>query len=188
MKHIIAFVAGATLGSLATYLIVRKKYEQIAQEEIDSVKELYAKKKTKKEDSDEEQDIQVDEDEVDEYKGAIETLGYDYSDISKKASNHKKTERPYVIRPEEYGDMDGYETISLTHYSDGVLTDDADEVIPDDEIDDIVGSDYAEHFGEYEDDSVHVRNDRLKCDYEILLDLRKYQGVHNTGYPKGSIN
>ena len=188
MKHIIAFVAGATLGSLATYMVVKKKYEQIAQEEIDSVKELYSKKKTKEEDSDNEQDIQVDEHEVEEYEGIIDSTGYaKYSDISKNKTNNKRenVERPYIIRPEEFGEMDDYETISLTHYSDGVLTDDENEIIADDEIDEVVGSDYAEHFGEYEDDSVHVRNDRLKCDYEILLDPRKYPEVHNGTYRKG---
>ena len=33
------------------------------------------------------------------------------------------------------------------------------------------------HFGEYEDDSVFVRNDDRKCDYEILMDQRLYSDV-----------
>ncbi len=31
-----------------------------------------------------------------------------------------------------------------------------------------------EHFGEYEDDSVFVRNEENMCDYEILLDQRNF--------------
>ena len=81
--------------------------------------------------------------------------------------------------------VDGYEMISLTHYSDGVLADDDDEKMADDEVDEVVGADYAEHFGEYEDDSVFIRNDKLKCDYEILLDQRKYSELHNITYHKG---
>ena len=81
-------------------------------------------------------------------------------------------EVPYVISPEEFGDIEEYDTISLTYYADQVLTDDCDEVIGN--VDDIVGIDSLDHFGEYEDDSVFVRNDRLRTDYEILQDTRNY--------------
>lgn len=39
---IFLFAAGAAIGSVATWKLVKTKYEQIAQEEIDSVKEEYA--------------------------------------------------------------------------------------------------------------------------------------------------
>ena len=82
-------------------------------------------------------------------------------------------EEPYVISPEEFGEMYDYEKISLTYFADGVLADDADEAIED--VDEIVGSDALNHFGEYEDDSVYVRDDRKMVDYEILLDTRNYE-------------
>ena len=44
-------------------------------------------------------------------------------------------------------------------------------------MDNVVGLESLAHFGEYEDDSVFVRNDRLKCDYEILLDQRTCSDV-----------
>ncbi len=44
-----------------------------------------------------------------------------------------------------------------------------------DDIEETVGIDSLTHFGEYEDDSVFVRNDERKCDYEILLDHRDYE-------------
>ena len=84
-------------------------------------------------------------------------------------------EKPYIISPEEFGDFDEYTKLSLTYYSDGVLADENDEIV--DDIDETVGADFADHFGEYEDDSVFVRNDRLKCDYEILRDNRSYSDV-----------
>lgn len=188
MKYFITFVAGATLGSLATWIFIKKKYEQIAQEEINSVKEVYSNRKPKTEKKDDEEDIQVDEKEVAEYEKIIESIGYSkYSDISKSKAKteHDDSERPYVIRPEEFGELDGYEMISLTHYSDGVLADDDNQKMADDEVDEVVGADYAGHFGEYEDDSVFVRNDRLKCDYEILLDQRKYSELRNITYHGG---
>ena len=78
---------------------------------------------------------------------------------------------PYVIPPEEYDEND-YETESLTYYADGVLTDMYDNIIED--VEDTVGTDSLTHFGEYEDDSVFVRNDERQIDYEILLDSDKY--------------
>ena len=87
-------------------------------------------------------------------------------------------EKPYVISPEEFGEFEEYEKISLTYYADKVLADENDEEV--DDVDEIVGEESLNHFGEYEDDSVFVRNDRLKCDYEILLDQRNYSDVAKT--------
>ena len=39
------FLAGATVGAAATWLCLRRYYEQITQEEIDSVKAAFAKRK-----------------------------------------------------------------------------------------------------------------------------------------------
>ena len=40
-----------------------------------------------------------------------------------------------------------------------------------------VGEDFEEHFGDYEEDSVFVRNDELGLDYEILRDMRNFSDV-----------
>ena len=39
------FLAGATVGAAATWLCLKRYYEQIAQEEIDSVKAAFAERK-----------------------------------------------------------------------------------------------------------------------------------------------
>ena len=85
-------------------------------------------------------------------------------------------DEPYVISPEEFDENEDYNTVSLTYYADGVLTDERDNVIVD--VDSIVGEDSLNHFGEYEDDSVFVRNDELQTDYEILLDTRNYGDIY----------
>lgn len=81
-------------------------------------------------------------------------------------------ERPYVISPDEFGEKDGYENVTLTYYADGVLTDYFDNVISN--VDEVVGFDSLDHFGEYEDDVVFVRNEKMETDYEILRDLRDF--------------
>lgn len=45
LKGVLIFVLGAAAGSLATWKLIEKKYKDIAQEEIDSVKDTFSKMK-----------------------------------------------------------------------------------------------------------------------------------------------
>ena len=85
-------------------------------------------------------------------------------------------DKPYVISPDDFDEMDDYETETLMYYEDDVLTDDGGNIITD--VEKLIGKDSLSHFGEYEDDSVFVRNDKLKTDYEILADGRNYYDVY----------
>lgn len=89
--------------------------------------------------------------------------------------NQSEDSAPHIITPEEFGENEEYDTISLTLYSDGILADDADKPI--DDVDEVIDKESLEHFGEYEDDSIFVRNDKLKCDYEVLIDERRYAQI-----------
>ena len=46
LSYLLAFAAGALIGSAATWYFVKDKYEKLAQEEIDSVKETFKKSST----------------------------------------------------------------------------------------------------------------------------------------------
>lgn len=169
------FLAGAAVGSIATWQLVKKKYEQIAQEEIDSVKEIFAKMQDKDIEAETltEKTEVFDKEEYDEYV-AIITQEYSHSEVPNLGHD-----RPYVISPREYVENAGdYDQFSLTYYADGFLTDENDCLIED--VEGYIGFDSLSHFGEYEDDSVFVRNDRLQCDYEILRDVRDYADVLNS--------
>lgn len=177
------FVLGLSVGSIVTWRYIDKKYEQIAQDEINSVKEVFSKRETSLTENDSD-DARIkanrakEKPGIVEYASRLQEQGYtNYSDISKKEVEEEPmvVDKPYVIAPEEFGEIDEYDTISLTYYADQILADDNDELV--DDIEDIVGFDSLNSFGEYEDDSVFVRNDRLKCDYEILLDQRNYSDV-----------
>ena len=86
---------------------------------------------------------------------------------------------PYVISPDEFGELDDYNRISLTYYSDGTLEDEERDIVSD--VDDLIGEESLTHFGEYEDDSVFVRNEYLKTDFEILKDYRSYESANSIG-------
>ena len=182
--NFMTFVLGVAVGSVVTWRYVEKKYEQIAQDEIDSVKEVFSRRFEAETENTEvriKADNAKEKPNVIEYAARLREQGYtNYSDMADEKPEEVKEEsmsidKPYVIAPEEFGDLDDYETISLTYYADQILADDNDEIV--DDIEDVVGLDSLNSFGEYEDDSVFVRNDRLKCDYEILLDQRKYSSV-----------
>lgn len=93
--------------------------------------------------------------------------------------------KPYVISPDDFGELDGYETATLTYYADGVLEDDYYLVIDESEVDAMVGVDSFNHFGEHEQDTVFVRNEQQKTDFEIQRDLRKYSEVSHESLQNG---
>ena len=169
------FSAGVAIGSVVTWKILESKYEQLIQEEIKAFKEEYSKaKKNDENDGEESDEVDLEEDfERKEYASIIENEGY--NDISIEKGDAVRVERPYTIEPEEFGNLYNYESISLTYYSDNILADDMDNIV--DDVDLIVGDDFADYFGEYEDDAVFIRNDVRKCDYEICRDARRYHDV-----------
>lgn len=188
LSKLFIFAAGAGIGSAVTWKILKTKYDKVYEEEIAEAKEYYKELyKTPKQDEEapaEEETVEetlttvsYQKPDLKQYYNMILEQGYSAEEETNTDEEEAAIDRPYVISPEEFDEY-GYDTISLTYYADGVLTDDGDEPI--DDIDDIVGLESLNHFGEYEDDSVFVRNDRLKCDYEILLDPRKYYDIIKT--------
>lgn len=153
------FMIGAVSGSVLTHLLIKKKYAHLADEEISSVREVYERREEKiKSESLSENANKA----MNEY---CTTDADDYSDC--KPIDIHEDGIPYVISPLQFGENDTYECVSLTYLSNNVLTDECNEII--ENVEAVVG-DALEHFGEYEDDCVHVCNDRLKCYYEILKD------------------
>ena len=178
------FSLGFIIGATVAWYLLKDKYETLAQEEIDSVKEVFARREQEMKDETVKRNVAEgikDSDrtkpDLKEYAEQLKKNGYtSYSDLSADDGGvSDKQTKPYVIPPEQCGDNEEHEQISLTYYADGVLADENDEVIED--VEDAVGIDSLNHFGEYEDDSVFVRNDARKCDYEILLDQRTYSEV-----------
>lgn len=184
-SSLIAFMLGMAVGSTATWQLVKNRYERRAEEEIASVKEFYRSKQTSQlaqtEDAKNAAERAREKPSVAEYAKLLKEQGYatNYSNTPEPAAEEPaepepSVEGPYVISPSDFGEMAGYEKISLTYFADGVLADEDNEEV--DDIEDVVG-DALSHFGEYEEDSVFVRNDARKCDYEILRDLRRFSDV-----------
>lgn len=172
LSNLFIFATGATVGAVVTWKFLKTKYERLVQEEIDSYKEALGCL--------DKNDISEEETEYEAPTAEVTTRRSDYQQMVKKC-DYKGVDdmnKPYVISPDDYGDNEEYDTETLFHFQDGVLTDDND--VPIEDVDGVVGADYADHFGEYEDDSVFIRNDGLRTDYEILLEPRNYSDVVNS--------
>ena len=182
LSNALLFTAGVAVGSLVTWRYFKTKYE-VVEDEIEE-------KTEEPEGESEEESPEVLESKMSykkpplkEYVKMVEDNGYmpktHMEEVEEEIANgewgDKDVYEPFIIRPDEYGELHAYETLSLNYYADGVLTDELDNPIED--VESLVPADFADHFGEYDDNAVFVRNDNLECDYEILRDLRKFTDV-----------
>lgn len=208
---VILLTVGAAIGSAVTWKVVKTKYEQIANEEIASVKDEYrdlmSKMKKKLQESveyeepqNEEDDCEDDEDYPDDDDRDFtekEKAQVDYYRMTSKYrtsdgkeddaeggewdQNEDEVQRingPYVITPEDFNcNPPGYNVQPLDYFADGILADDWGMVL---DIEETIGEDSLEHFGEYDDDIVYVRNERKEIDYEVTKDPRTYQDALQT--------
>lgn len=179
-NKVFIFFGGAAVGSAVTWKLIKTKYEHIAQEEIDSVKEVFKRrlKEDRLEECEEPEETcyNPETDELEDYEKVLDGAGYRNYSTKKEEKEECDVCEPYVISPEEFDENEDYETVSLTYYADGVLTDEFGNVIED--VEGMVGKESLTHFGEYEEDSVFVRNDSLKTDYEILRDTYNYSDTY----------
>lgn len=208
--NVLMFTAGAAIGSVVTWKVVKTRYERIAQEEIESVKEAFAEYFVNNDDASVDEVSEDDEDrpssssrqinwedyedldeddsaEEDEYQ-ADEADREEYARITSYYTNEEGGAEdmdkhigraPYVIDPDEFASLDNWKTVSLTYYADDVLEDEKYRII--NNRDELIGPKALTTFGEYEEDSVFVRNERLKTDYEILKDYRTYDEARSIG-------
>lgn len=190
---ILSFIAGAAVSGIAAWKITEKKaedkYKQIADEEIKSVKERFTVPKTelKKEEPMDNKKSKSDAGLVEVAKQIAKPYT-NYSNAPEpKATSGKfpwedeDVRSPRVITPDEYGENEAYDQISLTLYADGILASDDED---DDIVDKEVVGDALDHIGEYDDDVVHVCDPVKKVYYEILTDNRSYEEATGKEPPK----
>lgn len=197
--NVFLVTVGAAVGSVVTWKVVKDKYERIVQEEIDSVKEefkrLYEDHETvEKVEVQNEVDDEVIETEEDIFEPSDDEV-FEYHNISSmyRSSEDNEDENdeeggtgdleeapyingPYVISPDDFRcSPPGYNAQALDYFDDGVLADSWGNKL---NIEETIGEDSLNHFGEYVDDIVYVRNERKEIDYEVTCDVRRYDEVY----------
>jgi len=182
INKILIFAAGVAIGSAVTWKLVKDKYKKLADEEIASVKEVWSKKHPTVDDiaeTDVKESIKTDATPQSKKNPDFKDYRAMQEIIDKNGYKEEDYMYKYVISPEEFGESE-LPSESLTYWADGVVTDEANCVMDEDDIEETIGSDALNHFGEYEDDSVFVRNEILDKEYEILMDTRRFSDVYPT--------
>ena len=194
MKNLFIFALGAATGSIATYYIVKCKFEEQADEEIASVVATFKNKTThlnNEADDTVGKNITTLQPPVDRINNKIaEDLINDESNESEPISynnvinNYTSDEEVVevdvehnspieIISLDEYGMIDDYDAVSYMYYDNKVLVDNYENIIQEPET--IIG-DALQHFGENgEVDSVYVRNNATHTDYEILKSEKDFE-------------
>lgn len=188
--NVLVFTSGAIVGSLVTWKVLKTKYERIAQEEINSVKETWARKNHENSDKPEGDGEfeNIDDEKEEEWPEEVIT---DYSSLTRRYDQALREEideeggggddgfptinGPVVITPEEFGDGNyDHSLYCLTYFADGVL---ADDWWVKQDIENTIGEDALKQFDDYAKDVVHVRNEQQEADYEVTRDPRNYADV-----------
>lgn len=196
MKNLLCFVSGAAIGSIVTWKLIEKKYKDLADEEIESVIETFknrkpritkdnVKEKVEKVINKYKEPKEIVEDIVTAERYSIENEEKidedDESNYTVNVDNDIEVVTPYVITPEQFGEYNEYGTKTLIYYADNVLTDEIDNPITSEEMVTMIGLDALDHFGEYEDDSVYIRDEMNEMDYEILKSEEKFSEIPERG-------
>ena len=196
MKNLLFFVTGAAIGSVVTWKLIEKKYKDLADEEIESVKETFKNRKSRITKDEVKETVEKVINKWKEPKETVEDIvtseGYYTEDEEETEEDDESNYTvdvdpgvevivPYVITPEQFGEYDEYGTKTLTYYADNVLTDEIDNPITSDEMITMIGPDALDHFGEYEDDSVYIRDEMNEMDYEILKSEKMFSEIPKRG-------
>lgn len=189
LKNLLIFAAGAAVGVVCTWKYVEEKYKKIADEEIESVKEVFSERHKKLDEY--EKDLNVksevvklahakpEEEEkpnIVDYSSIVNNLGYkkETVDSSEVTGRVIHEDGPYVIEEENYGEFSDYDTLTLIYYADGFLADEEGNLV--DDIDSVVGYTSLDIFDGTDESEVYVRNDISKCDYWVLRSMKYYKG------------
>ena len=188
IASIISFVVGALSGTIGTYIFIRKKYDDEFQKKRDEMIAYYQNKVGKQETTEPPAVLEEDKetDMMEEARRLSEENGYKrpYHEIDRVVtmeetppydpSNDTERDLPYIVDGVEFGSQEGYEMCVLNCYEDGVVTDEKNEVLTEDDIEECVGSKNIDQLYRVEGDSIYVRNDRLKRDYDIIERIGRY--------------
>ena len=196
MKNLLCFVAGAAIGSVVTWKLIEKKYKDLADEEIESVIETFKNRKPRITKDEVKETVEKVINKFKEQKETVEDIvtaeGYSTEDEENTEEDDESNYTvdvdpgvevivPYVITPEQFGEYNEYGTKTLTYYADNVLTDEIDNPITSEEMVTMIGPDALDHFGEYEDDSVYIRDEMNEMDYEILKSEKMFSEIPKRG-------
>lgn len=184
VKGIFIFALGVVSGTFVGAQIAKKKYEEIANEEIEEIRAYYKEREKEVKEVEESNAVEAPEEksiEVEERKQYDNIIKRgNYMAVDEEEQNNVCDEA-YPIDPSEFGNEGKNATETLTYFADGVLVNEVDEVVEDPDL--VVGRHHIDIFNEFPDATcVYVRNDLDGTDYEILKDDWCWSDFNEKGY------
>lgn len=203
----LAFASGIGTG----YYLGKRKYETLADTEVESLKRYYENNYILKNETEPIEEKPVE----DKTKRPKKALGKSDLDLKNEMTDYKDYSGQYQsqgsnkripgepipnsnvekeLTEEGRRNSEGpyiitpgefnestYEAHTLFFYADRVLADDDFNIV--DDIVGTIGEEALGAFGMYEEDCVYIRNDELEIDYEILIDERYFAKASNRSVP-----
>lgn len=152
-----SFIFGVVIGYGAAYSYTKKMCDQKTKEAVESVKRAYKPARQAE---------------------IISTA--EQPSAKEPEENHEREEEvvvahrePYEISPQEFGSRKGYDYKQLIACADGVITSEDGEIVNGE----LLGDDIDEIIVEADGETVYIRNDMVKCDFEVVMDERAYEEI-----------
>lgn len=177
--------AGFICGGVIGYMTAKYRYARNMEREVEEIKTALSKYYVNQSSEEKTVDEQIDEadtvventettEEAEEKEYVDYTAYFNGPDVADDevvvtedmVLPNPPGDKPYIIHPNEFGCVDGYGIVTINFFKDHILLDTDDDPIED--VDGTIGVESLNHFGEYDDEAVYVRNDKTMCDYEII--------------------
>lgn len=174
MKNVLIFLGGFGIGCVAGWKLVEKRYRDLADEEIESVVETFSNRESLKKEPENDvnpTDISGLEEEVKKYN--YSAINEDTEKVSPKKEKKSRSTKIEVIKMEDFGTKDDFDTKTLIFWNDGILTTDQNEVIS--QPVEVIGNALSYFDNNDELDCVYIRNKNNKIDYEILKSEKDFE-------------
>ena len=198
-KSIILFLSGVAVGGLSAYFITKKKYEAIVEKELADLRETYQRKKDElasnavdsepiSEDAPEVKNQPFQERSSLDAQREMSRLNinkpplHDYTqyyhsddpdaEVKEPVKYAPSTKEPYVISPDEFAHEPGISEAHYVLHPNGSITDEEDGEEIDDPIG-MLGVEWEKRIGEYEQNTVYIRNEKYSMDIEVVQLLPK---------------
>lgn len=191
-KEPLIFSGGVALGSLVTWLIVKKHYADMAKEEIDSVKEIYANINQK---AIEKAAAAKNKPDISTFTQAAIKEPESVKEVEEEAKEEDYYEEPmvekvmYEIEPGEFASYDNYNTkISILYFDDDVYSDERyDQINPKEYFSKklvLLGGgepvDTIDYIHRMSKDEICIRDVELGLDIDVYTQGRSYADFMST--------
>lgn len=176
-KEAMIFGLGLCIGAAGATIILKKHYEDILNDEIESVKQHYQNKYATVDKTVKVKEPEEPKEEQEYYNNIIEKLNYNEFSTKVESSEEPDTEEEEdedisIISSEEYFSKNEFDKLQATFWKGDEIAMDINEEILD--IDILGGIAILNNVDAYEDDVIYVRNIKYGSDYEVIISDGSY--------------